>query len=78
MHMILLRDWLGAAAINPDKDVRIITLPPRQMNGCMAAGYIDGFCAGEPWSSVAAVSGDGCTERGAAVGAGGRGTRAVK
>lgn len=61
MHTVLLRQWLATAGIDPDKDVRIVTLPPRQMNACLAAGHIDGFCAGEPWNSLAADTGIGWT-----------------
>jgi len=37
--------------------VRLITLPPPQMVAEMEKGAIDGFCAGEPWPSIAAGKG---------------------
>lgn len=58
-HHILLRDWMTAGGINPDKDVRIVTLPPPQMPGSLAAGLLDGYCAGEPWNSAAILNGTG-------------------
>jgi ABC-type nitrate/sulfonate/bicarbonate transport system substrate-binding protein len=55
MHMVMLRQWLRAGGIDPDRDVRLVALPPRQMAACLAAGHIDGFCAGEPWNTLAVV-----------------------
>lgn len=52
-HNFHLREWLDAAGIDPDKDVELVTLPPNQMCRNLAAGTIDGFCAGEPWPSLA-------------------------
>jgi ABC-type nitrate/sulfonate/bicarbonate transport system substrate-binding protein len=52
-HNFLLRDWLTAAGIHPDRDVRIVVVPPPQMVANLKAGNLDGFCAGEPWNSVA-------------------------
>jgi ABC-type nitrate/sulfonate/bicarbonate transport system substrate-binding protein len=42
-----------AAGIYPDRDVRIVTVPPPQMVANLKAGHLDGFCVGEPWNSVA-------------------------
>ena len=58
-HHILLRDWMLAGGIDPDHDVRIIMLPPPQMPGALAAGLLDGYCAGEPWNSASIHSGTG-------------------
>lgn len=55
-HNFLLRDWLAAAGIQPDRDVRIVVVPPPQMVANLKAGNLDGFCAGEPWNSVAVQS----------------------
>ncbi len=52
-HNFQLRAWLEAAEIDPDEDVELVTLPPTQMCRNLAAGTIDGFCAGEPWPSLA-------------------------
>lgn len=53
-HNFLLRGWLAAAGINPDRDVRLVVVPPPQMVANLKAGHLDGFCVGEPWNSVAA------------------------
>jgi ABC-type nitrate/sulfonate/bicarbonate transport system substrate-binding protein len=52
-HHLMLRAWLRAAGLNPDKDVRIVVVPPAQMFRNLAAGTIDGYCSGEPWNSLA-------------------------
>ncbi|HET7535362.1 MAG TPA: CmpA/NrtA family ABC transporter substrate-binding protein [Candidatus Didemnitutus sp.] len=52
-HHLLLREWLRSAQIDPDRDVRIVVVPPAQMFRNLAAGTIDGYCVGEPWNSVA-------------------------
>jgi nitrate/nitrite transport system substrate-binding protein len=59
MHTLLLRHWLRAGEIDPDKDVRLIVLPPEQMCDSLARGIIDGFCVGEPWNTVAVQQGVG-------------------
>ena len=51
-HNFLLRNWLSAAGIQPDRDVRIVVVPPPQMNANLKAGHLDGFCVGEPWNSM--------------------------
>lgn len=58
-HNFLLRGWLRSGGIDPDRDVRIVVVPPAQMPEVLNAGHIDGFCVGEPWNSVAVQSGVG-------------------
>ena len=58
-HHLLLRDWLLAAGINPERDVRIVIVPPAQMFRNLVAGTIDGYCAGEPWNTLAVREGAG-------------------
>jgi NitT/TauT family transport system ATP-binding protein/nitrate/nitrite transport system substrate-binding protein len=58
-HNLLLRYWLAAGGIDPDRDVEILTLPPEATADALAAGEIDGFCAGAPWGAVAEASGAG-------------------
>ncbi len=58
-HAHLLRAWLQQGGIDPDKDVRIVVLPPQQMVVSLAAGHLDGFCAGEPWNTRAVSEGCG-------------------
>ncbi len=58
-HTLLLRMWLQAAGADPDRDLRIIVLPPEQMVDSLAQGVIAGFCVGEPWNSIAVEHGAG-------------------
>jgi hypothetical protein len=60
-HNLLLRYWLDANGIDPDKDIELSVVPPAAMVDAMAAGEIDGFCAGAPWGAVAARRGLGRT-----------------
>jgi len=60
-HNLLLRYWLASNGIDPDKDIELSVVPPADMVDAMAAGQIDGFCAGAPWSAVAAGEGVGRT-----------------
>lgn len=59
MHNYMLRYWLAAGGIHPDRDMRIIVVPPPQMADALAAGAIDGFCVGEPWHQAAVTAGVG-------------------
>lgn len=58
-HHMLLRRWLENSGIDPDRDVRIVVLPPPLVGEHMKEGHIDGFCAGEPWNSAAVQDGEG-------------------
>jgi NitT/TauT family transport system ATP-binding protein/nitrate/nitrite transport system substrate-binding protein len=58
-HDLLLRYWLAAHGVDPDRDVEITVLPPAEMVGSLAADAIDGFCGGAPWGQVAAHAGLG-------------------
>ncbi|MGO9742657.1 MAG: CmpA/NrtA family ABC transporter substrate-binding protein [Roseiarcus sp.] len=58
-HNYELRYWLAAAGIDPDRDLRIVVLPPPFMVEALAEGHIDGFCVGEPWNSLAVQAGLG-------------------
>jgi len=52
-HNFDLRYWLAAAGIHPDRDVRLVAIPPPLMVDNLRAGLVDGFCVGEPWNSRA-------------------------
>lgn len=58
-HNYLLRAWLTAGGIHPDRDVQLTVLPPEQMVAYMDAGMIDGYCVGEPWNQLAVDRGVG-------------------
>jgi ABC-type nitrate/sulfonate/bicarbonate transport system substrate-binding protein len=49
----LLCQWLRSANIPPHA-VRIESSPTEQMFPLLKLGYLDGYCAGEPWITVAA------------------------
>jgi two-component system, oxyanion-binding sensor len=58
-HNLLLRYWLAAGGFDPDRDVSFTVVPPAETVDALAAGKIDGFCAGAPWGEVAARGGIG-------------------
>jgi nitrate/nitrite transport system substrate-binding protein len=58
-HNYELRYWMAAAGIDPDRDLRLVVVPPSQMVGSLKAGRIDGCCVGEPWNGVAVREGVG-------------------
>ncbi len=58
-HAMFLYYWLAAAGIDPVRDCDMVTVPPGQMAASLAAGHIDGFCAGEPWGQRAVREGAG-------------------
>lgn len=60
-HNLLLRYWLAAGGIDPDREVAFTVVPPAETADALAAGRIDGFCAGAPWGAVAAQGGFGRT-----------------
>jgi ABC-type nitrate/sulfonate/bicarbonate transport system substrate-binding protein len=61
-HTVQLRWWLRSAGIDPERDLKIIVLPPEQMVDSLARGVIDGFCVGEPWNSIAVQHGIGAVQ----------------
>lgn len=58
-HHLMLLQWFAAAGIRAEADVRIAVVPPAQMFRNLEAGTIDGYCAGEPWNSIAVRAGIG-------------------
>jgi ABC-type nitrate/sulfonate/bicarbonate transport system substrate-binding protein len=58
-HNFDLRYWLAAAGLHPDRDVRLVAIPPPLMVDSLRAGLVDGFCVGEPWNSLAVAQGLG-------------------
>jgi nitrate/nitrite transport system substrate-binding protein len=49
-HDLWIRYWLAAGGIDPDNDIKVITVPPPQMVANMKVGNMDCFCVGEPWN----------------------------
>lgn len=58
-HNYLLRHWVASAGIDPDRDLRLIVVPPPQMVRNLENGNVAGFCVGEPWNSLAVEKGIG-------------------
>ncbi|MCH8686639.1 CmpA/NrtA family ABC transporter substrate-binding protein [Pedomonas mirosovicensis] len=56
-HNYMLRYWLAYAGLMPDRDVGLVVVPPPYMVDALRSGEVDGFCVGEPWSSVAVAEG---------------------
>ncbi len=49
-HDLWIRYWFAAGGIDPDTDIKVITVPPPQMVANMKVGNMDVFCVGEPWN----------------------------
>ena len=60
-HNYELRYWMAAAGIDPDRDIRLIVVPPPQMVANLESKNIDGYCVGEPWNARAVTDGTGHT-----------------
>ena len=58
-HNYMLRYWLAASGVRPDRDVEIVTIAPPFCADALEAGEVDGICVGEPWNSVAVERGAG-------------------
>lgn len=58
-HNYMLRYWLAASGLCPDRDVETATVPPPFCADALEAGDVDGICVGEPWNSVAVERGVG-------------------
>ncbi len=56
---VLLCQWLKSGGAPPHTTVKIESVPPEQLFPLLKLGYLDGFCAGEPWTSVAVQAGIG-------------------
>ena len=58
-HNYELRYWMASGGIDPDRDVRLVVVPPAQMVSQLEKGIIDGYCVGEPWNTLAVEAGLG-------------------
>ncbi len=58
-HNYMLRYWLAACGIVPDRDVEITTIAPPFCADALELGEVDAICVGEPWNSVAVERGVG-------------------
>jgi ABC-type nitrate/sulfonate/bicarbonate transport system substrate-binding protein len=55
----MVRLWLASGGLDPDRDVRMVVVPPPHTVAHLSGGAIDGYCVGEPWNQRAAVLGIG-------------------
>jgi ABC-type nitrate/sulfonate/bicarbonate transport system substrate-binding protein len=55
----MLRLWLSAAGLDPDRDVRLVVVPPPHTVAYLSGGAVDGYCVGEPWNQQAEALGIG-------------------
>jgi len=58
-HTYLLRHVLVAGGLDPDRDVRLVVVPPPFTVESLRSGLIHGFCVGSPWNAVAVEAGVG-------------------
>lgn len=58
-HNYLLRYWLAASGIDPDRDVELAVVPPPRMLRSLVDGEIDGYCVGAPFGQLAVDLGVG-------------------
>lgn len=58
-HHYQLCHWLEAAGLSPERDVRLVVVPPPHMVEAMASGSVDVVCVGAPWTSRAVEAGVG-------------------
>ncbi len=52
-HRFILSEWMRKGQVDLSSKIEFITLPPSLMPFCLKVGNIDGFCVGEPFSSLA-------------------------
>lgn len=55
----MVRQWLSAGGLDPDRDVRLTIVPPPHTVAHLSGGVIDGYCVGEPWNQRSVVLGIG-------------------
>ncbi len=61
MGNYILRYWLATMNINPDRDVKLIEIPPTEMLDRLRNGTIEGYCVEEPGNQQAVVEEVGFT-----------------
>lgn len=58
-HHYELLKWLADGGIDGAREVNIGVITPPRMVESLTAGWIDGYCAGEPWNQLAVQRGVG-------------------
>lgn len=59
MGSLLLRYWLAAGGVDPDRDTTLTQMSSVDMQAGLANGEIDGYFAAEPWNNRAVQEGVG-------------------
>ncbi|MDI9847293.1 CmpA/NrtA family ABC transporter substrate-binding protein [Rhodoblastus sp. 17X3] len=55
-HHYQLKLWMRSGGVDPE-GVRLTVTPPPLMEESLRGGFVNGFCVGEPWNSLARQSG---------------------
>lgn len=58
-HTYLLCEWMARGGVRLGEDVRFEVVAPAQTVEALSSGRVDGFCAGAPWNTLAALRGIG-------------------
>lgn len=58
-HRYELAYVMACAGLEFGRDIDLVVLPPQLMTDALESGQISGFCAGEPWGSLAQLRGSG-------------------
>jgi len=58
-HHCIARLWLRRLGGQVERRTQFVVVPPPQMPQSLREGHLDGYCAGEPWNSMAALGGFG-------------------
>ncbi|ACK68295.1 nitrate transport protein, NrtC like protein [Rippkaea orientalis PCC 8801] len=53
MDAYLLRYWLSAMGIDPDREIELLEFPAAQLNYKLQAGMLEGYIASAPWTQTA-------------------------
>jgi nitrate/nitrite transport system ATP-binding protein len=59
MGSLLLRYWMAAGGIDPDRDVNLAVMNSNQMKDQLAVGELDGYFAAAPWNHKAVQDNSG-------------------
>jgi two-component system, oxyanion-binding sensor len=59
VQQYMVRLWLSSGGLDPDRDVRLVTVPPPHTVAHLSGGIIDGYCVGEPWNQQSQALGIG-------------------
>jgi len=51
----LLLAWLNSLGLSAEGSTQFVAVPPPQVPLNLKAGHLDGYCAGEPWNSMAVL-----------------------